>query len=357
MNLEGDNGIDPQALNPKLNWLDQQNDLNPNIDPWVGMRLYLTWGEIPFTGDKNDPTAIRYDFSSIVELLNAAYYRGGNRSYKLALTVSDKLWIFQHNGSYKYHPCALPRFYAQSLGGGDWANSGVIPDGSTKLILAHEDENGDGVSDNLRFAVANSHSNNTAARKYSVVRWNEHIRNLWYDLWYQCANYSYNEQGVEKKLKDHPALHGIITPESSLSGITHNNNELSEIGYVGADAYAELMLVQAKVLNDYFSTLPIISSINWISEDTTSRPAPYYQKYLGNSLSAMNQGSDTYGWFAQDLRLDGHMGKSSYENNVYPEFVKFSKSLRYAMITGDTYNNSHFSSTSNEGKARELVDL
>ncbi|MES9972421.1 MAG: hypothetical protein ABW092_20500, partial [Candidatus Thiodiazotropha sp.] len=357
LNLEGNDGIDLQTFNSKLNWLDQQNDRNPNVDPWQGMRVYLTWGEIPYTGDKNNPDAIQYDFSNLVDLLNTAHYRGDKRSYQIALTVSDKLWVFQHNAVYPYKPGALPRFYAESMGSGDWTNDSVIPDGSSKLILAHEDENGDGAADNLRFAVANSHTNSSAARKYSVVRWNPHIKNLWYRFWQQLAHYTYLENGIQKALKDHPALHGIITPESSLSGINHNNSELNAIGYTGADAYADLMLDQAIALNRAFTSVPIISSINWISENASSRSAPYYQQYLGDQLSSMNQSSGAYGWFAQDLRFDAQMGKSSYENNVYPEFDKFESSLRYAMITGDTYNNSQFSSTSAQGKANELMDF
>jgi len=350
------NGISLQSFNNKLNWLDSQNDRNPNLDPWVGMRVYLTWGEIPYTGDKSKPATVRYDFSHLVDLLNAAYNRN-DRHYKVALTISDKLWAFdpQGDGTYNYAPGALPRFYAEDLGAGDWVNSAVRPSGSNKTILVHEDENKDGVADDLRFAVADSNTNSHPVRKYSTTRWNPQIQALWFDFWKQLANYTYIDNGVSKKLKNHPALHSIITPESSISGINHDINELNTIGYVGAQAYSDYLRDQAQKLAADFPAVRVLSSINWISENTKTKLMPFYQNYLGDQLSGFNQSLDQCGWFAQDLRLDADMDNASYENLVYPEFAKFDKSLRYVMITGDTYNNSTFTSKTTKGKAKELL--
>jgi hypothetical protein len=354
---EDENGIDLQVFNRQLSWLDGQNELNANLDPWMGMRVFLKWGQIPYLGDQYDPDNVQYDFSNVVDLLNAAYYRGDNRRYQVLLTVSDTLCIYQHNGEYRFYGGALPKFYAEALRQGNWEADASMAGDSDKYILANEDINNDNVPDDLRFAVANSHTNSGPARKYSTVRWNSHIYSLWLEFWRQLADYSYTENGVSKKLKDHPALFAIITPESSLTGIDHKESELTAISYVGAQSYSDLLLAQATVLNGYFSGLPIISSINWISEDQGSEQAPYYQNLLGDELSSMNLGSNSFGWFAQDLRLDAHMGKNSYENIVYPEFTKFSRSMRYAMITGDTYNNSRFSTVSVEDKAAELVNF
>ncbi|MES9979489.1 MAG: hypothetical protein ABW107_12150, partial [Candidatus Thiodiazotropha sp. 6PLUC5] len=267
------------------------------------------------------------------------------------------LWVFQQNGGYDYAPGALPRFLAEDLGEGDWINSVVTPNGSNKTILKDEDEDNDGVSDNLRFAVANSKTNSNPARKYSAVRWNPKIKELWGEFWYQLANYSYTEDGVTKKLGDHPALYSIITQESSLSGIYHNIDELDAIGYIGPQQYSEALLEQSIELSSYFVAVPILNNINWISENVANKLAPYYQQYLGDQLSSLNQTSNSHGWFAQDLRIDEYMGISSYQNIVYPEFSKFDKSMRYAMITGDTYKNSHFTSSTNQGKAQELIEL
>jgi hypothetical protein len=302
---EDENGIGLQGFNRQLNWLDGQNDLNANLDPWMGMRIFLKWGQIPYQGEQNQPDGIRYDFANLVALLNAAYHRGNKRSYRILLTVSDKLWIYQRNGDYRFYGGALPKFYAQDLRGGDWQNNASIPGDSEKYILFNEDLNNDNDDepDELRFAVANSHTNSAPARKYSVVRWNSHINRLWLEFWRQLADFTYTENGVSKKLKDHPALYAIITPESSLAGITHKGSELESIGYEGAQAYADLLLSQATVLNSYFPDLPIISSINWISEASGRVSAPYYQNYLGDELSSMNRDSDRFGWFAQDLRL------------------------------------------------------
>jgi hypothetical protein len=354
---EDENGIAVQGFNQQLNWLDRQNDLNANLDPWMGMRVFLKWGQIPYQGDRQDPDNIQYDFSNIVDLLNAAYYRDDNRRYQILLTVSDKLWIYQRNGVYRFYGGALPKFYAEDLREGDWEENARIPGDSDKYILANEDINDDDVADNLRFAVANSHTNTAPARKYSALRWNSHIYSLWLEFWRQLADFSYTENGMSKKLRDHPALYAIITPESSLAGINHKGSELNAIGYIGAQSYSDLLLAQATVMNGYFPNLPVISSINWISEDQGSEQAPYYQNLLGDELSSMNLDGNSFGWFAQDLRIDAHMGKSSYENIVYPEFNKFSRSMRYAMITGDTYKNSRFSAASVEDKASELVNF
>jgi hypothetical protein len=355
---EDENGIGLQDFNRQLSWLDEQNDLNANLDPWMGMRVFLKWGQIPYQGDRNDPENIQYDFSNIVDLLNTAYYRGNDRQYKVLLTVSDKLSIDQRDGVYRYYGGVLPKFYAEGLRQGNWEEQGRMPGESEKYILANEDINNDDVADDLRFAVANVRTNSAPTRKYSVVRWNSHIYSLWLEFWRQLADFSYTENGISKKLKDHPALYAIITPESSLAGINHKVSELNAIGYVGAQSYTDLLLAQATVLNGYFPGLPIISSINWISEDLGSEQAPYYQNLLGDELSSMNlDGNNSFGWFAQDLRLDAHMGKSSYENIVYPEFNKFTRLMRYAMVTGDTYENSRFSAASVEDRAAELVNF
>lgn len=380
MNINEDvnnGGISISQVQDGVDFLDAQNDANSSIDPWVGLRIDLTWADIPSSWVGG---VLQYDFSHLEDLLDEAYYRSvGERQYKVVLTINDKYWnfadkdssgnvILDSNGNpvYTYVGGALDSYRTGVLGAGLW---GVTQNGvdcvgligsSAKEILVERISSGapscvTNSSNGIRFSVAGSNTNTVPARKYSAVRWNSTVGGTlvsggteidanspgrWFTFWSQLA----------AALKDHPALYAIVTPESSIAGITYDNDELSYINYPGADEYYRWQIAQAKKIGELMDGVPVISSVNWISEITgDSHTAPHYQEEIGTALGGETQtiaGIDYYhlGWWAQDLRKDGNFNdRNSYVKSVYPQFEEIAdKSMTFTMITGDTYNNSTF---------------
>ncbi len=394
-NWETDEGLAKfnSELDTSLKFLDEQNNRNDdtsdpstlenNFENWLGIRVYLTWGEVPHGTDTI--TGIeKYNFTNLV----TAFDKIDNSGYKAILTISDKSWIFSkelenktqincENGgdiwagskcytfTGQYHPGATPEFYSKEgkLGEGDWKNQVKIAKdnrgnkiGSKSLlsegnqIMCEETStptcNGMAYTGkDFRFAVAGSNTNSKEARKYSTIRWEPHIKQHWFDFWT-----AFGADDVSK----HSALFAVITPESSFAGIGHDNpNKLREadeneqllefIGYNGIDSgtvkYKEYLVDQAIHLRDSLA-VPVINSINWIPEYgqlELSNRAPKLHKSLASIFK-----NEHVGWFAQDLRFDSSGGakNNSYQESVYPQFSLIPERLRFGMITNDTYNTS-----------------
>lgn len=444
-------GKDIGELSHRIERIQELNELS-GTNPWMGIRLNLSWSEIPMGSPTWSPTEngrLQYDFTELEGYLDEVDAAG----LKVILTISDKYWNFQmrnvgvdgDTSDDKYYYGAnddnvffgggsLPALFTREskMGRGNWKGTahGVQPEdyndedvqpylnvadlpylqkesclnktsSNTKEILNDKFEKGtyscttDDPTSSFRFAVVGSNSNSRASRKYGATRWNPKIggavigtaesasigstKGHWFNFWEDLA----------EEIKSHPALYAVVTPESSLAGITHNKAQLKAVGYKGADEYYLWQIAQAKKIADVFAGVPVISSINWISElhdtstaggiddsidtskysvETFETSFDTYQNRIGDAFETLNSGADAplYGWWAQDLRLDKSLEtddgvelrnvRTSYEHLVYPQFNKIQdSSLKFTMITGDTLKNSVFNSPANY--AQELAEL
>lgn len=305
---------------------------------WMGIRLNLTWGDVQSTSNI-------FDFEALEKVLNDAQAL----NYKVILTISDKYWRYRISGKWEaYNGSAVPGYLDE--GELFCTDFSLYTQGSCNSQY-NTNAPFSGVA-NETFRIAQQHyisSKGWFARKYGAKRWNDIIIHAWLEeLWPSLANHVYNDMTGDK-IKDHPALYAIITPESSFPGIS-KLDQLNTLGYQGGEWYVDYLIEQASTLKKLFPNTPIISSINWIPPNrkpgTNNR---YYQEDVATGLLKIDTNKTNIGWFTQDITNNF----TNYELMVYPQMRRFPSKLRYGMITGE----SHKSSFTNVNKNKGLLNL
>ena len=170
-------------------------------------------------------------------------------------------------------------------------------------------------------------------------RWLQPVQKEWFKLWKDIAT---------SDIANHPALYGIVTPESSVAGIRNTDiNKLTSIGYPltqdgkpdGAQ-YALQFIEQARKLKHYFSNTPayILNNINWIPPNRDAATGEFYISNVIDTLindeASVPDEEKVFGLFSQDI---AHI--SNYSRIVYPELAKFGNNdhLKFGMITGESF--------------------
>ncbi|MEE9494727.1 MAG: SdrD B-like domain-containing protein [Gammaproteobacteria bacterium] len=318
------------SIDTVFDWLDEQGQANANKpNPWSGIKLTLTWNELWRPGS---PANV-YDFSRIQSIMDKAI--AGNRNYKVLLSISDKYWVFQdtdgtwptdRGGAISPSLKSTVNDCNPALPGCAYFDAGI-----GGFQFRTYSTNGKEIGDN---------GETLYVKKYMAKRWLKTVQNEWFRLWTQIAHSS---------IATHPALYGIVTPESSIAGIRNTEiDKLKQVGYpVKPDGtsdgaqYALQLIRQARRLKELLSNTPVIilNNINWIPPNRKPGGGYHIDTVVDTLIqdeSAAPVKDKVFGLFAQDIA-----NNLSYTRMVYPQLAKLAKNdhLKFGMITGESFRN------------------
>ncbi|WP_346883729.1 T9SS type A sorting domain-containing protein [uncultured Algibacter sp.] len=340
-----------QRMKSAIRIINDQNTANSNANPWVGVNLQLTWGQL------HNGTNYNIGVKRIKNILNLA--ETGN--VFVQLSIADK-----YQSTVTGCECGDSSTCDDDYYLGPTPNFNNNPD-NTKA-LNHIDFNlftNGGDPNNPVSCDANGNKNyyegyhvsdyryarqqfkdkddGRFLRKYFSIRWNNDIENEWLRFW----------RVLGREIGNHPALHSIITPESSnsFSGRAINNeillnktdvNPNNIFKYPGGAAYVNYLEKISLELRKIFpANVLIINNTNWIYPNVKSN-GKFYQEDIANKYLTQNETlrntnkKVTVGWCAQDIVLPNSKVDGYYSRGVYEQMMRFPKRLRFGLITGET---------------------
>lgn len=250
---------------------------------WQGVILEQTWGQIETGVD-------RWDTRALQRVLDATASAG----LLSVIQVSDKEWQYQAHDE-RYASPVPADLDAGPIGRDAFAG---CPDSLCQ--------------DRHRYATLQDDTlrgrPGSAVRKYVAKRWV--LEDRWAAMW----------AAVGRAVGRHPALFGVLTPESALA--LPGTRYLSLVGYPGSDWYVGYLIRQAEIMRRAFpEEVQVINNINVVPPDNARALPMVVDRLATMGLSI----------WAQDLNPAGQAYRV-----LYPLLDRFPPHRRWAMVTNTT---------------------
>ncbi len=337
-------------MNTAISFIEEQNTANVNANPWVGVNLQLTWGQL-HNGNNYDQG---------IALIEAALDIAENENIFVQLNIADKYQSSLTNCGCDGNTCVDDYYLGSTpnikdsilnrLEHQDFdefkAESNATP--SNPIICNNSDPKENEyyeayhISDYRYARQQYVDEKNRFLRKYFSSRWNGDVKREWRQFWKKLGG----------EIGDHPALHSIITPESSnsfdavkneiLQSNTNIVNPDNLFNYPGGRQYVSYLAYNSVKLREFFpANVLIINNTNWIFPNE-KLDGNFYQedvanKYLNQNLVLKNNNEEeTIGWCSQDIVLSGSRVNAYNTRGVYEQMKRFPKKLRFGLVTGET---------------------